>query len=196
MRSLAFSAILAAPLLSSAALACPTGADLATGISIRFDDGALETYTALRDDLVRIEQGYDGEASAVMDLALGVYLLSYMDVVNGSPDTGSRYTISYPGGIGGLQVPAPGQRWTAETVLMDSTGPYTETMTVAWSQPFEQIIGACSYEAIEALIAYQGDDFYTEGLVFLPDLGVAYVSAYEDTSGRSEYAAVEVFAAN
>ncbi len=178
---------------ATAALACPTGADLATGFTVEFDDGASEFYLGIRDDLVRMEQSYEGEVSAVMDLGLGVFVLSYMDVYDGRPDTSTRITTSYPDGIASLKVPEAGARWSVETVGLNTMdGPFAETVIVAWGNEASLQIGACSYTAIDGIIAYQSDYTYSEGITYLPDLGVGFVSWYEDNEGRFDYGAVNI----
>ena len=186
-------AVCLAALLPMPALACPTGADLANGITIRHDDGASETYRAVRDDLVRMEQSFDGELTAIMDLAHGTYVLTYMDVYDGRPDAGSRITTAYPGGMATLSAPEAGARWSLDTIVMDSAGPYAETVTVAWSTPRDATIGSCTYSAIDGIIAYDGEDeTYVEGITYLIDVGVGYVNFYEDSAGRTDYVAIAI----
>ena len=170
-------------LAPAAGATCPTTADLGTGISIFYSDGSQETYVAVRDDLVRMEYAYDGTVEAVMDLALGVFVLSHMEVRNGTPDPSSRLTTSFPGGMGTLPAPAAGDRWARTSVVLDSSGPFEEEVTVAWGVPREVTVGSCTY----------GEPYY-EGITYLPDLGFGFVGWYEDASGRSTYAVTEILA--
>ncbi len=187
-------AALIALLAPAAALACPVAADLALGVRIDFDDDTTEYYVALRDDLVRLERRYDGEPEAMMDLAHGVYVLTSMEIYDGTPDIGTRITTAYPGGLTELTPPVAGQRWAADTVVTGSDGPYAEQVTVAWGEPIEVRIGACTYAAIEGIIAYVGDEQVFEGITYLPDLGLGYVSWFEDAQGRESYTALGIAA--
>lgn len=187
-------AALTALLAPAAALACPTAADLPSGVMIDFDDNTTEHYLGLRDDLVRLERRYDGVTEAVMDLAHGVYVLTYMEIYDGAPDTSTRITTAYPGGLSSLTPPQAGERWEAATVVTNSDGPYTEQVTVAWSEPTEVQIGDCTYAALEGIIAYVSDEPLFEGITFLTDLGVGYVSWFEDGQGRESYTALGIAA--
>lgn len=180
------------------ALACPTSSDLAGGIMVVFDEGSEELYTGIRAGLVRMQSSYDGDVSATMDLASGTYVLSYMDVFDGQPDTSSRITTAYPGGLSSLPAPTPGQRWSQPTIVTDSNGPYPETVEVAWADQGQVGVGDCSYTAIEGIIAYKGEGVepYFEGITFLPELGIGYVNWYQDEAGREDYVVYSISAVN
>ncbi len=178
---------------AAAVQACPTSTDLSTGFTVEFDDGASEYYLALRDDLVRMEQSFDGDITAVMDLGLGVFVLSYMDVYDGRPDPSTRITTSYPEGIASLRVPETGARWSEVTVGLNMLdGPFEETVIVAWGSAGQLQIGGCDYTAIPGIVAYQSENTYSEGITYLPELGVGFVSWYEDGEGRYEYGAMNI----
>lgn len=175
------------------ALACPTGADMETGVTITFDDGGFETYRQLRDNLVRMERGYDGAQDSVMDLGLGTFVLSYMDAFDGMPDPSSRTTTAYPGGLASLKVPMAGDRWQATTTVFAGE-PYAEEVSVAWGDERTVQIGACSYTAIDGIIAYESDTTIVEGIVYLTDLGIGYLEWFEDDQGREQYTATSITA--
>ncbi len=177
---------------SGAAADCPVPADLDSGIAVRFDDGALERYVRTRPAVVRLERSFDGAVESIMDLGHGVYVLTYMDVFDGSPDLGSRMTTSFPGGLASLQPPAPGARWTARTLLLDRSGPTEENITVAWGALAETEIGGCRFTVLDGIIAYQSDNAYFEGVTYLPEFGFGFLQWAEDETGRSTFTALSI----
>lgn len=173
--------------LAMPALACPTGADLDLGITIDFDDGASETYQSVRPNVVRLNRAFEGVEESRMDLGHGVFVLTYAEVYDGKLDLRSRMTTSYPGGLLAIPMPEAGTRFEADTVSLDSSGPFEETVSVAWGQATTIDVGGCNYAAIEGIIAYQGEETLFEGVVYLPDLGFGYLAYYEDSAGRDNY---------
>ncbi|WP_368186571.1 hypothetical protein [Aestuariibius sp. HNIBRBA575] len=188
-------AVAACTLIGGMAVACPIASDLQRGIQLNFTDGTQEVYTSMKEGLVRAVGGNPGDDQYQLDLAYGVYLLVSQDIIDGQPDFGSRLTTAFPMSIAQMPIPQAGARWQADVTLTDADGTSPETQTFAMGGPRTQIIGDCSYEAIDIMVHYDGAEQLVDGLVLLPELGFAYLSWFEDNDGaRSDYPVASISA--
>lgn len=186
-----FAALLGAP---GIALSCPTGADLAHGIAVSFQDGNVEIYRALKNGMVRATGGPTGTEDYQMDLAYGFYLLNSQNVENGRPDADSLQTTNFPMSIEGIPNPTPSMRWQVDVTLTDPGGTTNETQTFATGSSRMQQFGNCSYQVLDAIIHYDGENQVVDGLVYLPELGFGYLAWYQDEFGeRTEYPVVQIY---
>ncbi len=172
---------------------CPTAADLARGIRIDFADGSFETFRDPGTGLVTVE-GQDIEGYGyTMELGQGLHLVSYANMVDGVVDQGSRIDYDYGVALPDLPVPVAGGRWASPVVVRDMTGTRSEPQNHVWSEVTVIDIGGCSYDMIEALIAYKTDDGYRENVHYLPELGIGYLLWSEsDTAAAFPIEAVRI----
>ncbi|MCC5975809.1 MAG: hypothetical protein JJT81_17410 [Rubellimicrobium sp.] len=173
----------------SAALAqagCPTADDLARGITIAFTGGAVETYRPGREPGVTEVIGSDGFGFDYgMRLAHGTHLLLYEELVRGRPDLETRQTYDYGMPVALMPVPEAGGRWAVDVRVTSAEGERTERQVQAYDTVTTEVIGNCSYDRIEAVIAYDTGDFYIEGIHFLPELQLGYL-AWSESNGVRE----------
>lgn len=155
--------------------ACPTADDLARGIRIDFADGSFETFRDPGIGLVTVE-GEDSEGYGyMMELGKGLHLVSYANMVDGTVDFGSRLDYDYGVALQDLPEPVAGGRWASAVTVRDVSGTRSEPQNHVWSDVTVIDIGGCSYDMIEALIAYKTGDGYRESVHYLPALGIGYL---------------------
>lgn len=150
--------------------ACPTGADLAAGIALRGADGSNETFRLRPDGTV---QGFytEPDYGSRTILAKGIYLLETLDYSGGLPDLGSRIVYSYPPGP--FPDPMAGGNWNVEATLIATDVTTTEAQRYSFYPPDETRIGQCRYQSVEIDIVTPE---WREVLIYLPELGFAYLS--------------------
>jgi hypothetical protein len=74
-----------------------------------------------------------------------------------------------------MPVPSPAGRWQVDVRVTDSSGVFPEGQMQAYGAITDLTIGACSYQMIPVLIAYDTDDLYVEQINYLPELGIGYL---------------------
>jgi hypothetical protein len=176
---------------------CPTAADLARGITLDFADGSFETFRDPGTGLVTVD-GTDADGYGyIMELGRGIHLVSYANATNGIADADSRIDYDYGIGVMDLPLPEAGGRWASAVTVSDSFGDRSEPQTHVWGQTSVVDIGGCSYDAIEALIAYKTGDGYRESVEYIPALGIGYLVWNEsDTMDRYPVRPVRISAAS
>lgn len=172
VRAILLSCLAAAP----AWAACPVAADLATGIRLVDQNGVIETYRTLRPHVVELIVDYGDEYSDRVSLARGVYTLDVVEEYNGVPDFGTRSTYAYQVAPEAMPLPTPGGVWRTRARVDDT---YDDKMTASWGDPTTMTYGECTYAVIPGELVYTGEGYsQTEGLHYLPDLGIAYLSTF------------------
>lgn len=180
------SLILAQPALAEE---CPTRADLAqTGIRFDIEGGEWEVFRAFGDGVVSsLYHGADtGEPLRVL-LGQGVYLLETADLKGGTPDPATRYTYSYPMPPAEMPLPTPGGRFAVSAAVMGDGDLRREDQAYTFGPEIQATFGTCSYRAMEITITYDGDDSTRDTLLYLPDLGISYLSGSVYPDGRDSY---------
>ena len=173
-------AVFAAALPLSAAAqeaACPTAADLATGIRATETDGTVHDFTALDGPLVQEDITAPGEDTYRAIFVHGAHLI-YLgppepDGIAYQEDT--EYVIP----INDLPIPAPDSTALYRTTVTDIDGPYVQNRFQDWGPMEEARIGACSLRAITGTLTYVSQyDRITETILYLPDLRIGLLTRY------------------
>ena len=165
---------------------CATAADLARGVTLDFDDATSEVYRAAGPGIQTVEGRDDAGAYYGLRIAQGTHLLEYFDIVDGQPDAGSRQEYDYGTAPADLPVPTPGGRFSAEVTVAASDGVRTEAQTQAYVAGEPLAVGGCTYDTVQAVIAYDTTDNYIESVSYLPELGIGYLVWNESDGVRSE----------
>lgn len=175
IRSSLVASLLIAPVSALAQQSCPGPDDRNKPIRIVFEDQTVEVYRPQTDMVTRIE-GYDGpEPVYTIDVVHGTHMLSYVSIVDGTPDPGSQIVYDYGVPLSQMPVPSPGGRWQVDASFADADGTQAEAQAQAYG-PLQSVqIGACIYDAFDVFIAYDSPDAYMETLIYLPALGLAYL---------------------
>ncbi len=171
--------VLPLALCGAPVLACPTGDDLATGISVLNGEGAVEIYQTAGDGIVSqtIDWG-DGEV-AKNTLARGVYVLRLMSEIDGVLDFDSLLETSYDRPPAAMAPPKPGLVDSLRTTVTLSDGSYKETQEHVWGQLEPVTIGDCTYDSIKGEILYLSDqDTIEETVRYFPALGISVLTSY------------------
>ncbi|WP_019954557.1 hypothetical protein [Yoonia vestfoldensis] len=185
-----FLSCLAAPAMA----ACPVAADLATGIRLIGDDGAVETYRTLRPHVIELIVAYDDGYADRSTLGQGVYVLDVVELYNALPNPDTISTYAYPVAVEAMPLPAPGEVWRTRAVV---DGIYDDKMTASWSDMTTMTYGDCIYTVIPGEIVYSGEGYrQTEGLHYLPDLGIAYMASFasDDSDSIDTYTILSITA--
>jgi len=180
--------IIASCLLPLPALACPTAADLDTGIRIYDRNGGSEVFRRLNSDVVEaIYTDEDGFASRTQ-LGQGLYLLEYTDLENGAVLKDSRETYVFAMSPRKMPQPQANTEWRADVVLRSADGLQPETQTYRIGPIKALKIGTCSYDAMEVTLTYApGPDNEQEKFQFIPALGFSYITEFRDDAGVDKY---------
>jgi len=176
--------------------ACPVADDLANGIRLMADDGAVETYRKIAPHIVELTVTYDDDDDFADRslLAQGVYILELSELYNGKADPDTTLVYTYPVAADAMPVPAPGTVWRTRAVVGGSDD---EKITASWGQPQQMTFGDCSYTIIPGELVYTGVDYReVEGMHYLPELGFAYLAsvASDDDDFMDEYVILSISA--
>ncbi|WP_296420313.1 hypothetical protein [Pseudooctadecabacter sp.] len=188
--ALCCAALAASPVLAD----CPTGADLESGIVFTTDTGETDTYTSRPNGIVQIDALSPENVTYRTLLGKGIHVLQLSDLENGQVLSDSIVSTSYPMAAAELPVPEPGTRWRVDTMINAYGDIYPETQTQTYGQMTAYTVGDCTFDAIPAKFRYESDGFtINEDIIYLPDLGLSLLVAYEDTDApREDYAYVAV----
>ncbi|MBQ2262677.1 MAG: hypothetical protein II336_15065 [Loktanella sp.] len=189
-----YRALIFSVLASPAWAICPVADDLQTGIRLTADDGAVETYVAQTPDIVELTITYDDGYADQSLLAHGVYLLEVTALQDGQPQPGTQTTYVYPVKPEAMPVPAAGDVWRTRAIV-DSVN--DDKISAQWDEPIQMTYGTCSYTVLPGEITYAGIGYrQTEGLHYLPELGLAYLTRFETDSRDDvdEYTVISITA--
>ncbi|SLN40619.1 hypothetical protein [Pseudooctadecabacter jejudonensis] len=193
MRTLTLLATLAA---TPAWATCPTGADLATGITFTSDAGDRDTFTSIGNGVVQIDGvATDGFTYRTL-LGQGVHVLQLSDTENGQPISDSVVSTSYPMAARDLPIPTAQSRWDVDTIINGYGDIYAEAQSQTWGQPITFRVGDCAFDALPGKIRYESDGFtVNEEVIYLPELSMSLLISYEDDGAPKDtwtYIDVEV----
>lgn len=165
------------------AFACPTVEDLGKGIEFRTADGDVEVHRQLRPDWVTIAATYSGGDGSILEMYLGIYLLSVIPIELGVPRPGDREDYASISDLSHWKIPVPNASWVNTTPGGGQavSGPMETTM-----------IAGCRYNSFKVLLQYPDDDTYKETYDYLPDLGVGLLEKTEASDGIDTYSYISV----
>ena len=154
---------------------CPGPQDRGQPIAVQFESGLVEVHRTKDGQVWTIEAFEAGERLYTLEVAHGTHLLSYVEMAGETPIDGSRVSYDYGLNVADMPVPSPSGRWQVDVRVTDSTGVFPEGQIQAYGAITDLRIGACSYQMIPVLIAYETDDLYVEQINYLPELGIGYL---------------------
>ncbi len=168
-------------LLPVAALACPDAGDMAEGVELTLEGGAVARLMPAGDGLVVDETvTEDGEGYRITALH-GLWVVEEVEIEGGLPDPDGAERLDWAGGLESLPAPEPGLEWSGVAeVSMDGLPPYARGVSVTIGAAETVEYGDCSYESWPVRVANSEDigDFALQ-YDYLPLLGVAVLRAYE-----------------
>ncbi|MGP6086897.1 hypothetical protein [Antarctobacter jejuensis] len=175
---------LAAPM----AMACPVADDMGKGIRFTVDGTDTEEYRRQSAGLIEVLYiTAQGDVTRNL-LGQGVYLLEYVDVIDGTPDLSTRTTYAFPGKPEDLKVPEPGASVTYDVVVNYAGDLDKEQQIYSFGQKSLLNFGACEYEMIVAEVRYSPDETETiDYLYYLPEFGFAYYVGSDSVDGATRY---------
>ncbi len=184
------SQILASCLLIAApmAMACPVADDLTKGIRFTVDGTDTEEYRRMSPGLVEaLYRTAEGDLTRNL-LGQGVYLLEYVDVIDGDPDPSTRTTYAFPGKPEELTVPTPGTSISYDVVVNYAGDLDKERQTYSFGQKSLLNFGACEYEMIVVEVRYSPDETeMVDYLYYMPEFGFAYYAGSDAEDGATRY---------
>ncbi len=159
--------------------ACPTGADLASGIRIIDGDGAVEVVQDLGNGVVAQEIDFGGGEIAKNQLIKGVYVSKLTLEVDGVIDLSSLLEVTYDRPPAAMSPPTPGLVNRFQTTVTDTTSSYVEVQEHRWGEVAPFSIGACTFDSLEGQIRYVSEvSTIVETVRYLPELGIGILTAY------------------
>ena len=164
---------------------CATAANLSSGINLDFSDGITEVYRRLSPGIASVTGLEGAEQIYRLEIAQGTHLLDYIEVSGGQPVEASHQVYDYGMAPQSLPVPTPGQRFNPVVQVTASDGVRTEAQAQAYVETDPIVLGACTYRAIEAVIAYDTPDNYIESITYLPDLEIGFLHWSQTDEGRA-----------
>jgi hypothetical protein len=181
-RALCLAALLAAP-PAAAAEGCPVAADLGDGIRVDFADGSSEMHRRDAGSGLIEVLGTDAAGHPYRFVtAQGVYLLE----AGGPGIPGGTTTYDHGRPPADLPPPEPLARWHLGATVTDFGRARFEPQIYATGPLDEIVIAGCRYDRIEVIVAYGSAATYTEGLSFLPALGIA-VLVWQEWAGGDRF---------
>ena len=183
-------ALIALIALPSTAIACPTAADLGTGIRFDLTEGEWEIFTLTGDGVVQSDLHFgDGEGVRVL-LGKGLYVLQIVDFDGNGPISDTRENFSYPLRPSEMPEPVTGGGWSVTAAVLGPEGVTQEVQVYSYGAVSPQTYGACTYDRMEITIDYPEDtesEVSRDFIHYLPELGLSYLAGFEDDEGREMY---------
>jgi hypothetical protein len=176
-------ALLCAIVPLSARADCPTAGDLANGIILTFPDTNAELYEAGANGDVHVTGFENGAVIYKMELAQGLYLVVNETYVDGKSDDNARTTYAY---AEATIPPVPGQNWTSATTVIAGGTVSHERQVHRYGRLESQSVGGCVYDVIPVVITYQGTEPYTEGLAYVPLLGMSFLTWVQEAGAKRQ----------
>jgi hypothetical protein len=188
---LRFAAALAVlPLATHAA--CPTAADLETGVVFTVNDIDTETFTRISPTV--IESSYAGGDTGG-EVTKSLFVKGYYWVQSISFDTDgkllpdSRTIYAFPGSAADLPDPEPLAEHRFDVVRNDEFGIVSEVQMHIFGDFETREYGSCPFIVLPSTIEYFEDGQSTgkDFMEFLPELGVALWVGSEYDGTKDEY---------
>ncbi len=177
MRTLVLALALTAP--AAAVAACPTAADLETGIRFEVAGGEWEIFTTLPNGMIVSEYFLEPKVSSRTILAKGLYMVELVDLENGDFVPGTRSTFAFPVAPDQMPDPRDGGGWNLQVAVSDQDGLFAETQVYEFGTVQNQTYGACTYDMIPVNFWFgegEIDPELYDVMHYLPQLGIAYLA--------------------
>ncbi len=185
-------AVLAGQMLIAAPVAaqttgCAGAGDLRAGITLTYSDGVTETYRSAGPGVTTVQAMDGAQPLYRLEISQGTHLLDYVEYDGAAINEQTRQVYDYGQPPETLPVPENGGRFTPTVTVTSSVdGVRTETQAQAYIAGDALVVEGCSYETIDAVIAYLTDDNYIESITYLPQLGIGFLAWSETDNGRSD----------
>ncbi len=163
-------------LAASPGLACPTSADLKTGIVVE-DEEEFKALYQIRDGQIQRTDFFDTEESWRSTLAFGTFWTKEELLRGGIHQPEDDITVTLLEKAATFSRPSANLTQTVETQLsFAAESPITETITHSWAEVDSLSISDCTYKSIAGRISYEAQgDTYLEVVEFLPALGITLI---------------------
>lgn len=171
-------ALLAAVTGSALQAACPTGADLESGIVTRTADGNTEIHRRTRPDWIQIQVTFDDGDGSILELYHGLYLYALIPVAQGVLQPGGRDTFATLAALQQWEAPRADHAW--------SNGAEGGGQAVSGSLR-NVTIGDCGFDGYDVTITFVGEPVYREVYTVLPGLGIALLVRTEEGAQVDNY---------
>ena len=147
-----------------------------------YADGVIETYRPHpdREAVVTVRGVQDGQTIYELELLKGAHVISNDMFVDGDMDPENSIGYDFDRPLTEIPLPLAGQSWTVTAQVTDSGGTFSEVQNQTYNDLEDVRIGPCTYEAVEVEITYDENDTYSEGLHYLPALGISYLDWSKD----------------
>jgi hypothetical protein len=168
--------ILPLALIAGPVLACPTSADLETGIVVE-DTEEFKTLYRVVDGQLQRTDFYDTGESWQSDLVFGTFWTNERTLYGGilQPEEDLTVTLEDPS-VTFLRPSAGLTQSVGTRVFHADETPYVETITHVWEDLGRMSIGDCTYKSIAGRITYEAfGEPYTDMVQFLPTLGITLI---------------------
>lgn len=160
---------------------CPTGADMARGVEVTYEDGTRSVITRDASGVVHEAEYWDGDTPYIYIAANGVLETGYID-----PDTGAADSFTYTFPTDDL---LPLKPWTGrqgEQITTDTSGNQINRIPFHFrTRDLASFsIGDCTFDAMPIETYYQepGDPSMVE-FIYLIDLGIPINVGYSYLTG-------------
>ena len=180
-------AIVAITLLSASAAhaACPTAADLKTGIVAMTDDGQVEVHKIAAKDMIQVDIRYnDGtDDGAVMQFGHGIYLRNSIPIEDGVLQISAQEKFASDATLREWAEPEPTTVWYNNR---DDGG-------AASSGPIYALrIGDCTYDSFDISMHFPDEPNYVEIYAYVPSLGIGLLTNIIEDGERDRYRYVSI----
>ena len=178
--SVATAAVEPAPPSDAALQTCPVS--LGTGLRLIYADGVIETFRPHpdREAVVTVRGVQDGQTIYELELLKGAHVISNDKFVDGDMDPENSIAYDFDRPLTEIPLPLAGQSWTVTAQVTDSGGTFSEVQNQTYNDLEDVRIGPCTYGAVEVEITYDENGTYSEGLHYLPALGISYLDWSQD----------------
>jgi hypothetical protein len=168
-------------LASTAAIACPTGADMKKGVLFRTDLGNTELHRRTKPGWVQIRTAFSDGGGTLIEADRGLYMHSSTRIEAGKL-TKDKITFASRSNLRKWSDPKPDTRWRNPT---DGGG-------TAKSGPIGSFrVGTCTFSAFPVTIDFDGE-VYSETYMYLPDLGTGLLTRSKDARTTETYGYIAV----
>lgn len=145
---------------ASPALACPTTADLKTGILVTETDGATQVFHDVGNNTI-LQSGSFGPGEHYQNkLVHGVHPLQIANLENGAIDVGSAILTNYGIPLKDIPKPQPNSSVTLDTTVQTATEPtYADKQVHTLTAPSTFDVGGCRYKSVPGRLTYTSDGY-------------------------------------
>lgn len=160
--------------------ACPTPADMKTGIITKTDDGQIEVHKTVVKDMVQVEVTFgDGTGDgSIMQFGHGIYLRNVIPVEAGVLRVAQQEEYASDATLRSWSAPVPSANWSNPRPGGGA----------AQSGPMREMrVGTCTYDSFEVTLSFADDPNYTEVYSYIPSLGIGLLTEILEGNTRDIY---------